>query len=97
MKEYTYIVINLATGESQVLEGHDKHGPLWPGFNPRSSYRRRVFQHLTMNHGGGWRPVREIPMGGTAQLKTTNTPVSESILVLMERVVDQNHGEGDIA
>jgi hypothetical protein len=81
MKEYTYVVINTTTGESEVLAGFSSPGST-PWTNPRSSFRKQAFRYLISE---GWRPVRETPMGSLAELGLTKASVNESILVLMER------------
>jgi len=71
MKQYTYLILNPVSGESQVL-------PSFPGFNPRA---RKAFQTLT---GEGWTPVAHIPMGGLAKSKLAGVRVNTSVLVLLE-------------
>jgi hypothetical protein len=78
MKMYTYVVVNMLTGQSQVL-------PRFPGHNPRS--RLNPFKTFEDLQHDGWRPIRETPMGGMASVEPSKTPVNLSLLVLMEKEV----------
>jgi hypothetical protein len=76
MKEYTYVVLNTLTGDSQVLWD-------FPGFNPRA---KRAFESLTNGpETARWRPVRETPMGNLEEHKHLKTRVNSSVLILLER------------
>ena len=76
MKEYTYVVLNTLTGDSQVLWD-------FPGFNPRA---KRAFESLTnAPDNERWRPVRETPMGNLEEHKHLKTRVNSSVLILLER------------
>ena len=81
MKEYTFVLLDVASGNSTVLKG-------FPDFNPRSD---NAFQTLTHSWPGEpekqWHPVAFKPMGEVIEQRVcqVTTSLNQSVLVLLER------------
>lgn len=83
MKEYTMVAVDIASGQSSVVQGY-------PGFNPRS---KLAFQTLTRSDPGDpykqWHPTSVTPMGKQMKGKVglIKMSINPTVLVLLEREV----------
>ena len=96
MKEYTMVLVDLATGASKALPGVENGRNLWPGSNFRSKDdSSAIFQELVESAdvptrapaAYRWHPVSITPMGAPSMIRIGNREMSvnPTVLVLMER------------